>query len=274
MLGSDFYFGLIRKYVVIFGTLFNDIKIVRVDSTHNETHTIVVPLTYGPREKVLARITDNPDLTKMPQTQLPRMMFEMTSFAYDPARKLGSTKRLTKGSSTDIAYQFTPVPYNFNFDLSIMSKNMDDALRIIEQIIPFFTPEWVVKVTLIDEMDDSRDIAIVLENTNLDDLYTGNFEERRVLTARLGFTLKGFLYGPVRTGASVITMANTNFFDAADFDTAAEAIGSNTRIETISVTPGLTANGEPTSNSSQTIDRSLISPTDDYGFVITANTAP
>jgi hypothetical protein len=167
MLGHTFYHGVIRKYVTIFGTLFNDITIIRPDTVHNTSHTIVVPISYGPREKVLARLEQDPALNKMPAIQLPRMTFELDSFTYDGARKLISTGRSTIGSGHDIKYQYNPVPYNFQFSLNIMTKNVDDAWRIVEQVVPFFTPEFTVHAKLIEEMGVERDIPIILDTTNL-----------------------------------------------------------------------------------------------------------
>lgn len=272
MLGSIFYFSLIRKYVTVFGTVFNDIKIVRPDTAHNTSHTIDVPISYGPREKVLARLEQDPALTKMPAIQLPRMSFELTNFQYDPARKLQSTGRITLGANTNVQFVYTPVPYNLSFTLAIMSKNVDDAWRITEQILPYFTPEFTARVTLIPEMNVVRDIPIILDATRLEDLYQGSFEERRLLTAELDFTMKGYLYGPIRTGSNLITMANINFFDVTS-NTIDTSIGTISATDKISWTPGQYANGAPTSNAAATINRNSIAANSNYGYVKTANTS-
>lgn len=275
MFGQQFYFALIRKYVILFGTLFNDIKITRFDSTHNVQHTIDVPISYGPREKVLARLEGDSKLDKKVAIQLPRMTFEMTDFVYDGARKLRTTGRhVIAGSNTDILYQYNPVPYNFSFNLSMIAKNVDDAWQIVEGILPFFTPEYTMKAHLIPDMNESRDIAVVLERTSLSDLYEGNFEERRVLTADLGFVMRGWLYGPIHTGNNIITMANTNFFDSSAYSNIDDSIGQIVREDTVSYTPGQLANGSPTTNAALTIDRSLIAANSSYGYIRTSNTAP
>lgn len=270
MLGHFFYHGLIHKYVVVFGTIFNDLKIVREDTVHNTSHTINVPISYGPREKVLARMEADPEL-KRPAIQLPRMTFELENFTYDGIRKLPSTGRRAIADDTDIKFQYNPVPYDFHFVLNIISKNVDDAWRIIEQILPFFTPEFTVNATLIEEMDETRDIPIILNTTDLTDLYEGNFEERRMITAAFRFTMKAWLFGPVRTGSTIITMANTNFYSVTE-GTAEDAVGNLEVSETFSVTPGQTANGEATSDAALTINRNSIAPDSDWGYVTTANT--
>lgn len=272
MLGFNFYFGLIRKYVVLFGTVFNDLQIVRFDETHNVSSTIDIPLTYGPREKVLARLQQDPGLDRKPAIQLPRMSFELMNYQYDAARKLHSTGRqVTMAADSSVQFQYVPVPYNFDFTLSIMTKNIDDQWRIVEQILPFFTPDFALKVNLIPETGEIRDAPIMLNSTNFTDIYTDNFEERRVIISELGFTMKGWLYGPIRT-ADLILQANTNFFDASAFDDMNDAVGSAGRVETKTVVPGQTANGQPTSNAAASIDKTLISANSDYGYVITSNT--
>lgn len=255
--------------------MFNDIKITRFDTTHNVQHTIDVPISYGPREKVLARLEGDPKLDKKVAIQLPRMTFEMTNFVYDGSRKLRTTGRhVIAGANTDILYQYNPVPYNFSFTLSLISKNVDDAWQIVEGILPFFTPEFTMKAHLVPDMSENRDIAIVLDHTSLEDMYEGNFEERRVLTASLGFVMKGWLYGPIRTANTIITMANTNFFDATAYDPIDGAVGKIVREDTISFTPGQLANGSATTNAALTIDRSLIAANSSYGYIRTSNTAP
>lgn len=258
--------------MVLFGTLFNDIKIARLDTTHNVTGTINVPLTYGPREKVLSRVIGDPNLNKMPAIQLPRMAFELTDFQYDGGRKLHSTGRHSISSNTDIQFQYVPVPYNFMFSLSALVKNVDDGWRITEQILPFFTPEFTLRADLIPEMLDTRDIPVVLDSVRLTDLYEGSFEERRVLMVDFMFTMKAHLFGPIRTGTDIITMANTNFFDTSGYENVNDAVSNIEFAEMLSITPGQYANGQPTSNAAATIDRSLISPESDYGFVVQSNT--
>jgi hypothetical protein len=160
---------------------------------------------------------------------------------------------------------FNPIPYNINFELAIMVKNAEDGTRIIEQILPFFTPDFTASVILDSSMDLRYDVPLVLENHSIEDTYEGSFETRRALIHTLQFTLKAYLLGPV-TEAAVIKFANTNIYSPDDVTTAA----SNTStqfVEQVNTTPGLTANGEPTSNSSDTVAYTEINASDDYGFI-------
>lgn len=263
MLNSNFYHGTIKKYVTLFGTLFNDIYINRVDSSNNVQQTLKVPLTYGPKEKALARLAADPNLTKPTAIELPRMAFEMTTMTYDGMRKLPTTNRNVSPSTGDrgsLKYQYVPVPYNFTFSLYILVKNAEDGTRILEQILPYFTPDWTPTVNLIPEMDIKMDIPVVIYNVTVDDTYEGNFDTRRAIVWTLDFVLKGYVFGPVKE-KGVITTANVNFF--ADTSTGVE------KEATYSIEPGLTSNGQPTSNSSLSIDKSLIGANTDYGYIVT-----
>jgi hypothetical protein len=262
MFGHTFYHGTIRRYVVLFGTLFNDIYLNRPDTTHNQIKSVKVPIAYGPREKVLARLTADPDLNRPTAISLPRISFEMTDIQYAPERKMNTIgKRYKKyGEDADIMmYQYNPVPYNINFSMSIIVKNTDDGTRIIEQILPFFTPEWTATVQLIPDMDINMDIPIILNDVRVSDTYEGDFETRRALTWDLTFTLKGYLFGPIRKGG-IIKFANSNIFST---------LTSNTQLSNINITPGLLANGEPTTNATLSISQALIYPDDDFGYIIT-----
>jgi len=262
MLGHTFYHGLIRKYVALFGTLFNDIYINRPDTDKNITRSVKVPISYGPREKTLARVTSDPDLNRMPAIQLPRMSFEMLDLTYASARKLntlGKRYKVDSGSPDELKYQYNPVPYDFSFTLSIMVKNADDGTRIVEQILPYFTPEWTTTVHLVPEMGIVMDIPVVLNDVSVSDDYEGGFENRRAIIWTLTFTMKGYLFGPVRRG-SVVKFAETNFFNA---------LAANTQLQTIEVQPGLTANGQPTTNANTSISVESIDADDNFGYVVT-----
>lgn len=263
MFGHTYYHNVIRKYVVLFGTLFNDIYINRPDATHNITKTVKVPIAYGPKDKVLARITTDPNLDRMPAIVLPRMSFEMTDIVYAADRKLNTIGKRYKvdDDPNKVKYQYNPVPYDINFDLSIIVKNADDGTRIVEQILPFFTPEWTTTVELIPELDVVMDIPIVLKSVRVNDQYEGDYETRRALMWDLQFTLKGYLYGPVRK-TGVIKFANSAIFNSL---TAIDNLAN------ITVAPGLLANGSPTTNSSLTISRDMIYPDDDFGYIVTVN---
>lgn len=266
---TQFYHSTLRKYVTLFGTLFNDIYINRSDATHNVTNTIKVPVMYGPREKVLARLEADALLNKPVAMVLPRMAFEITTLSYSPTRKLPSNNRSmrTNADPKIASHQYMPVPYDISFSLYIMVKNQEDGTQILEQILPYFTPEWTSTINVIPEMNIIQDIPLVLLNVTPQDTYEGNFEDRRVMTWTLDFIMKGYFYGPVRT-SKVITLANTNFFDASGFDPIDAAVGNTDVMTTISVTPGLDANGNPTSNASLTISRDEIAANTNYGYII------
>jgi hypothetical protein len=261
MLGHTFYHGLIRKYVALFGTLFNDIYINRPDQEKNVTHTIKVPISYGPREKTLARALGDPDLNKMPAIQLPRMSFELLDLSYASSRKLntlGKRYKVDSGSPDELKYQYNPVPYDFRFTLSIMVKNADDGTRIVEQILPYFTPEWTTTVHLVPEMGIVMDIPVVLSDVSVSDDYESNFETRRAIIWTLTFTLKGYLFGPVRRG-SVIKFTETNIFNS---------LAANTQLQAVNVQPGLTANGQPTTDANSSISVESIDAEDNFGYVV------
>lgn len=271
MFGHKFYHGSIRKYVALFGTLFNDIEIDRLSSTGSVYQTIRVPLTYGPKEKTLARLDQDPNLNRKYAVSLPRMAFELTNINYDPNRKLPTINRNVKvDPNTDkrVKSQYMPVPYDMMFTLSIMVKNAEDGTRILEQILPFFRPEWTPTVNLIPEMSISMDIPVVLLDVVSEDRYEGNFEERRSLIWTLNFLMKGYLFGPV-TKTGIITLSDINFMDATKYDDIDNAVGVAPIIEELQIKPGLTANGQPTSNASLSVNRDLIAANDNYGYIKT-----
>lgn len=269
MLGSTYYHGTLKKYVTLFGTLFNDLYINRVDNIHNVTNSIKVPLSYAPKEKVLARLEGDPNLTNPIAMVLPRMAFEITTMTYAPTRKLPTIGKNTKvfDDATQLKYTYSPVPYDISFSLYIMVKNQEDGTQILEQILPYFTPEWTTTINLIPELNIVQDIPLVLLNVTPQDTYEGNFEERRVITWTLDFIMKGYFYGPVRK-SKTITLANTNFFDASLYDDIDNAIGNAQRVSGSTIEPGLTANGEPTSNASLSVDRNEITANSQYGFIV------
>jgi hypothetical protein len=197
-----FYHQILRKTVIAFGSLFNDITIKHTNSANEIVSVIKVPLAYGPTQKFLARLEQSPDLSSPTQITLPRMSFELTGLTYDTARKLTTTqtflsKSVTDGTETKKTYM--PVPYNLQFELSIMSKLNDDSLQIIEQILPYFQPSYNLTIKLVDEINEKRDIPIILENVTMQDDYEGNFDKRRVLIYTLRFTAKLYLFGPIST---------------------------------------------------------------------------
>lgn len=276
MFGQSFYHDTIRKYVILFGTLFNDIVIQKTDSQKNVKQSIKVPLSYSPKEKMLARLTQDPNLDRKYAIQLPRMGFEMTSMVYSPTRKLATINRRVHPNATNanrLDYIYNPVPYDITFSLFVMVKNAEDGTRILEQILPFFTPEWTASVNLIPEMDIVMDIPVTLLNVTPQDTYEGGFTDRRALIWTLDFMLKGYIFGPVRR-SGIIKLANVNFYDSSSYDDIDDAIGRSEIIERVRVRPGLDANGNPTSNASLSIPASQIEVTDNYGYIINIEENP
>jgi len=252
---TTFSHNVIRKYVIIFGTLFNDIYVTRENSAGKNVDTIKIPLSYGPAEKYLSRLQGDPELTRQVATVLPRMSFEMTSFQYDAERKRNTMNKtyVQNADPSTVSYQYSPVPYNINFRLSIMTKNVIDGTKIVEQILPYFTPAWTPTVQLIPEMGDAGtfDVPIILTDVSQEDTYEGDFIQRRAIIWTLEFTMKAYVFGPVKN-AGLIKFTTVNLPD--------QGISITTR-------PGLTANGKPTSNSSISIPYANIESTDDYGFI-------
>jgi hypothetical protein len=198
MLENYYYHEIIRKTIISFGTLFNKIHIRHTDQSGNNLSDIRVPIGYGPRQKFLARIQQQPELNKATQISLPRMSFEMTSIQYDPTRKTSVTQTFkTCDDGGKIKKVFMPVPYNIGFELNILTKLNDDALQIVEQILPYFQPAFTLTVDLVDSIGEKRDIPMVLESINFQDDYEGDFSTRRALIYTLGFTAKTYLFGPI-----------------------------------------------------------------------------
>jgi hypothetical protein len=196
-----FYHEIFRRTVIGFGTLFNNINIQHRDSSNNTVSVMKVPLAYGPTQKFLARLEQSPDLNKPVQLTLPRMSFEFTGLSYDPQRKTTATKTfITRDPSSPTTQKKTymPVPYNMRFELSILSKTNDDALQIIEQILPYFQPSYNLTINLVDAIDEKKDVPIQLESISMDDQYEGDFSTRRALVYTLTFSAKTHVFGPVQ----------------------------------------------------------------------------
>ena len=223
-----FYHEILRRTVVSFGSLFNEISIKHTDNSGNVKSVIKVPLAYGPTQKFLARLEQSPDLNKPVQITLPRMSFEFTGLIYDPTRKSTTTQTFIAKSAvdgTETKKVYLPVPYNMQFELSIMSKLNDDALQIIEQILPFFQPAYSMTIELVDIINEKRDIPVVLENITMQDDYEGNFTTRRVLIYTLRFTAKTYLFGPVSSATKdVIKKATIGYITGGTTDSPTREI--------------------------------------------------
>ena len=218
MLGQQFYHETMRKVVVAFGTMFNDINLVRKNNAGEVTQTMKVPLAYGPKQKWLARLREDPNLTKKVAVTLPRIGFEIQNISYDPSRKLNSIQKLKKvNASTQgktMSQQFMPVPYNMDFEMNIMAKNSDDALQIVEQILPFFQPDYTVTLNDNTAMGTTRDVPIVLTNVGYEDNYESDMITRRAIIYTLSFSAKFYLYGPVTDQKVIKTVQVDQYTDS------------------------------------------------------------
>ena len=204
-----FYNEILRRTIIGFGTLFNSIEI------QQENSVLRIPLAYGPTQKFLARIEQSPDLNKPTAITLPRMSFEFTGLTYDPSRKVTTTQTFIakdKDDGTESKKSFMPVPYNMQFELSIFTKLNDDALQIVEQILPYFQPSYNLTIELVDQIKEKRDVPIVLESVTMQDDYEGDFSTRRVLYYTLRFTAKTYLFGPTSTASKDIIKRSTVSF--------------------------------------------------------------
>jgi hypothetical protein len=213
MLGTYYYHEIIRKTIVSFGTVFNDIVIKHKDSSGSDYNDIKVPLSYGPAQKFLARLEQQADLNKPIQISLPRMSFEMNNVAYDPSRKTGVTQTFKASDGTKMKKVYMPVPYNIGFELSIFTKLNDDALQIVEQILPYFQPSFNLTVDLVNSIGEKRDIPVILDNVAFQDDYEGDFSTRRALIYTLSFTAKTYLFGPIaETTSGLIKKVQTDLY--------------------------------------------------------------
>ena len=205
MLGTTYYHETIRKYVAVFGTLFNDINIQRKNSSGVVTEQIKVPIAYEAKDKMLLRVRRGSKADESVGISLPRMGFDLNAIVYDPTRKLntlGQTYAANNATnSTTLLKQYNPVPYNFDFTLSAMVDNSEDGAQIFEQIVPFFTPEFTVSVNLVPSMNIKPDITIIMNDVSIEDSYEGELVIRREIIWTLNFMLKGYIYPDVKSGS-------------------------------------------------------------------------
>ena len=266
MLGNYFYHEIIRKTVIAFGTLFNDIHVRHEDQAGNPISEIKVPVAYGPRQKFLARITQQAELNKATQITLPRMSFEITSISYDSSRKAGITqtfKAPNKDNEDKLTKVFMPVPYNIGFDLNILVKLQDDGLQILEQILPFFQPAFTLSIDLVKSIGEKRDVPMVLNNISQQDDYEGDFSTRRALIYTLSFTAKTFMFGHIsNTPEGLIRKVQLDYYSDSNTRTAK-------RVQRYTVA----AKAKKDYNEDNVIDTKddpLIEPGDDFGFTETS----
>ena len=272
MFGSQFYHQSLRRYIIMFGNMFNDLVVRRYDANGNNIQAVAVPLAYGPKEKLLVRITQDPNLDQQIAMQLPRLGFEMTTLNYDGTRRLQGVNRNVKVVSdvNKLDFNYMPVPYDLQFNLYAYVRNADDGAQILEQIVPYFGPEWTNSVRIIPQTSVTIDVPTILNTVSIEDTYEGDFETRRALIYTFDFTIKAYFYGPVRRAGIIkraqidfgIVTANTSYGSKITLDDVART-GRNSRVV---VRPGLTANGLPTTNSAASIPYNMINAEDDYGF--------
>jgi hypothetical protein len=284
---TSFYHSLLRKYVVVFGNYFNNITIKRNLEDGTLIADFKVPLQYAAKEKMIVRLNSDPNLDRPYSALLPVMSFELTAQAlqYDANRKLNTVGRNVVRHDADknkFKVLYNPVPYDINFSLFVYVKNQEDGHKIIEQILPFFTPDWTATVELIAEMNEIKDIPLVLTGVGMQDVYDNDFKERRMLIWTLQFVMHGWLYGPVRNkpmikftretysiatnmpiaNAAANTTSSTNYM-AGDIGSESEA---GSPVDVMYTQPGLTPDGKPTTSMNESIDWRLIDVNDDFGF--------
>ncbi len=260
MLGNYFYHEIIRKTIIAFGTLFNDVHVRHTDGQGNAESDLKVPLAYGPSQKFLARITQQADLNKPIQITMPRMSFEMTSIDYDSTRKTSLVQTFkTCDDGSKVKKVFMPVPYNIGFEVNILSKLNDDSLQILEQILPYFQPHFNLTIDLVDSIGEKRDIPIILESVNFQDDYEGNFDTRRALIHTLRFTAKTYLFGAIADSSDgLIRKVQVDMYSSTDRATAKREMR-------YTVTP--TAKEDKNNDGViDATDHALLEPGDSFGF--------
>jgi len=265
MLGTQFYNQAVRKTVISFGTLFNNIELKKiVDGQVKETEK--VPLAYGPKQKFLYRLQGNPTDGRKVAITMPRMYFEMTGIDYDPSRKTPATqkyKTVINDEGNEVRTQYVPVPYNISFEVGILAKSQDDGLQILEQILPFFQPGFTLTIDLVDQIGEKRDVPMVLENIAFTDDYEGNFETRRALIYTLSFTAKTYMFGPIADSTDgLIRKVQVDYYS-----------DSNTRTAKREQRYTVKAAAKKDYNEDTVIDQyddPLIPPGDDFGFTETS----
>ena len=263
MLGTQFYNQAVRKTVISFGTLFNNIELKKtVNGQVLETEK--VPLAYGPKQKFLYRLQGNANDGRKVAITLPRIYFEMTGIDYDAARKTPPTQKYkaiipdggTASNAEQVRTQYVPVPYNISFEVGILCKSQDDGLQILEQILPFFQPSFSMSLKFIPDMDEVRDVAVVLNSVDFDDDWEDDFSTRRSITYSMQFTAKSYIYGPY-SKADVIRKSRI-------IETIGDTAVNKRHVE-LSYTPkaktDINQDGQITA-----ADDALVTADDDFGF--------
>lgn len=264
-IANHFYNEITRKYVALFGTYFNQIKIIRNSVSGTPVQEIVVPISYAPYQKILSRVTQDPDFRAQAIT-LPRMSFELNSLEYDNTRKLSPIRKIFKSNVNEETgarnYLWVPTPYNLQFSLYIMSTYSEDAVKVVEQILPFFNPDFTSSVVLIPDLEP-LDIPLILNGVSNEEIYEGDYLTRKSTMWTLNFTMKGWYFGPDRS-RKVIKFIQSNLSETIPEDVNQ----ANTEFSSaVVVRPGLTANNEPTTDLTQTINFSDIDFDDNWATI-------
>jgi len=263
MLGTFFYHEIIRKTVIAFGTLFNDVHVRHQDAAGKDISEIKVPISYGPKQKFLARIQQQPELNKAIALSLPRMSFEMNNIQYDPTRKSGISQTFKTLDDKKLKKVFMPVPYNLGFELNILTKLQDDSLQIVEQILPFFQPGFNLTIDLVKQIGEKRDVPMVLDSINFTDDYEGNFETRRALIYTLNFTAKTYMFGPIADSTDgLIRKVQLDYYSDTNRQTT-----KRVQRYTVAAAPKEDYNAD---GQIDQYDAPLIEPGDDFGFTETS----
>lgn len=259
MFGHQFYHGLIRKYIIMFGNMFNDIGIDRFDGDGNIIQSMTVPIAYGPKQKYLARLVEDANLDREVAITLPRLAFEITNMSYAGDRAVNKMHNVSsRGAGADVfASTSTPVPYDINISLYGMFATQEDAVQVVEQILPFFRPEWTHSVRLVDDLPDQTiDVPTVLTDMSIEDTYESDFQTRRAIIYTFNFTVKGYIYGPVK---------NRGVIKRTKLDLVEGDVGDAT-ITRVDLQPGLTTDGTPTTDRTESVALNKIEASDDYGY--------
>lgn len=275
MLGDSYFFhDILRKSAAIFGTLFNEIYIQRENTYEEGTQLIRVPITYAAKDKTLVRVKADPDLDKPAAIQLPRMSFLQVGIERDSSRKLQTLNRFVgfySGDSGKLYSTYSPVPVKIFYELYVYVKNISDGHKIVEQIVPYFTPDWTVSSQLIDGIDRVFDIPITMApSITYEDSFTGSLDERRIEIYTMRFNLETYFFGPVKP-KPIIKFANTGYWAAGAGNTVAESMANSSLDFTITTQPGMTANGTPTNKLSESVPVTEIWANSDFGYIFTSN---
>lgn len=217
-MANIFYNRIIRKYVIGFGNLFDNITLVRYNADNSEAERFLVPIAYAAKEHYVMRLEEDINADKKVQMTLPRLSFEMTGLSYDVSRKQNTNIKSFAQTNNGVVAQYNPVPYNFDFSLYLYVRNIEDGTQVIEHILPYFTPDYTIKLNMIPEMGIIREVPIILENVTQDITYEGNREsDPRMIIWTLNFTVKGFIFGPT-SQTNVIKSSITSFVNMINGD--------------------------------------------------------